>query len=63
MCQCNRRFLYRPAEVDRVQHASLLRLDVVEEEQQRVEQVVPARGQLQLAPALSIPDLKQVGIR
>ena len=47
----------RPAEVDRVELASLLRLDVVQEHQQCVEQVVPAGGQLQLATALAIADL------
>ena len=33
-----------PAEVDRVEHAALLRLDVVQEQQQSVEQVVPPGG-------------------
>ena len=47
-----------PAEVDLVEHAALLRLDVVQEQEQRVEQVVPAGGELQLATALAVADLK-----
>ena len=41
-----------PAEVDCVEHARLLGLDVVEEEEQRVEQVVPPGRQLQPTTAL-----------
>ena len=47
----------RPAEIDLVELAPLLCLDVVQEQQQCVEQVVPAGGQLQLATALAIADL------
>ena len=55
-----------PAEVDCVEHARLLGLDVVEEEEQRVEQVVPPGRQLQpttAALAVAAADLKEGGGR
>ena len=48
-----------PSEVDRVEHARLLGLDVVEEEQQRVEQVVPTGRQLQTTTALAVANLQK----
>ena len=51
-----------PAEVDCVEHARLLGLDVVEEEEQRVEQVVPPGRELQpTTAALAAADLKEGG--